>query len=285
MTDISTEIFDQHTLAKEGQKVPVWKARPFQLVSLLEMLKFHARSFIALIQNLEALLALSVYKDTPVNDDRKQDHLKDLEVTLLLCQIQGLEFSADYLEGVISTFKDKPSYQLLEKEIPIIQGRISDELKAPLFFYIPRDRAKYYQDEPLFGEKVADKFSKASTDIQEAGKCLAAARYTACVFHLMRVMEYSVQYLGKKLEIDLVTEKNWHNILEEVDKAIKGLPAKTSREKARRNKFSQASAFLRMVKDAWRNDVMHPKQTYTQEEAERVFRNVEDFMVHLAKKL
>jgi hypothetical protein len=30
---------------------------------------------------------------------------------------------------------------------------------------------------------------------------------------------------------------------------------------------------------------MHPKESYSEEEAERVFRNVKDFMVHVATKL
>jgi hypothetical protein len=98
-------------------------------------------------------------------------------------------------------------------------------------------------------------------------------------------MEVATQELGNRLGISLVDEKNWHNILDEVDKAIKKLPTASGHQKAARNRFAESSAHLRMVKDAWRNDVMHPKSTYTDEEAERVFRNVKDFMVHLATKL
>jgi len=176
-------------------------------------------------------------------------------------------------------------YKALKRIFGDLRRRIEDELSTVLLMHVPSQVAGYYDDAPLFGEAVALKFGDAVTDIQEAGKCFALARYTACVFHLMRVMEHSVQYLGKQLGVGLVEEKNWHNILDEVDKAIKNLPVGTGRQKGERNKFSQASAYLRMVKDAWRNDVMHPKGTYTGEEAERVFRNVKDFMVHLATKL
>ncbi len=162
--------------------------------------------------------------------------------------------------------------------------RIVDELNSHLFLQVSSTRAEYYKDKPQFGPEVADKFPKAITDVQEAGKCFATERYTACVFHLMRVMEIAVQSLGNKLGISQVNEKRWHNILGEVDKAIKALPIGDSQQKATRNRFAEASAHLRMVKDAWRNDVMHPKETYTEEEAERVFRNVKDFMVHLATK-
>jgi len=35
----SIELFDIEALAQEGEKVQVWEARPFQLVSLLDMLE------------------------------------------------------------------------------------------------------------------------------------------------------------------------------------------------------------------------------------------------------
>lgn len=197
----------------------------------------------------------------------------------------GFNFSAVYLERTIEGFNKKPSYDELAGNIDIAMDRIADETDSNLFLQIPYTHADYYQDEPQFGEGVSNKFPKTVGDIQESGKCFATGRYTATVFHLMRVMEFATQYLGKRLNINLVSEKNWHNILDEVDKAIKGMPTKSARQKALRNRFAEASAHLRMVKDAWRNDVMHPKETYTEEEAERVFRNVKDFMVHLATKL
>jgi hypothetical protein len=166
-----------------------------------------------------------------------------------------------------------------------VESNAWHELADSLFLLVPSEKSSYFQDEPLWGAEVADKFPKLVEDIQEAGKCFATARYTACVFHLMRVMEGAVQFLGGKLNINLVREKNWHNILDEVDKAIKNMNPKNSRQKAVRNKYSAASAYLRMVKDAWRNDVMHPKATYTEEEVERIFYNVQDFMIHLATKL
>jgi hypothetical protein len=205
------------------------------------------------------------------------------------CLKLGFNVSAFLLSGAIVRFSSKDLWKLTykdtEEEFKALQRAIHAELRVGLFLQVPASSGDYYDDKPQFGEAVTTKFSKTVTDIQESAKCFATGRYTACVFHLMRVMENATQYLGKRLNVSLVGEKNWHNILEEVDKAIKALPVTSSYQKGRRNRFSEASAHLRMVKDAWRNDVMHPKETYTEEEAERVFRNVKDFMVHLATKL
>lgn len=250
------------------------------------MLNFKAQLFVVMMDNLRLMQDIAnTRKGQEVTEKDHEFYLSNLLDAFTMCNKIGLSLTSVYLGRFIKRFDDKPSFEALNEEVGIIIGRIHDELGMFQFLQIPNERAPYYEDKPQFGEPVANKFPKAIADIQEAGKCFAAGLYTACVFHLMRVMEHSTQYLGKRLGISLVQEKNWHNILDEVDKAIKGMPTKTSRQKALRNRFAEASAHLRMVKDAWRNDVMHPKETYTEEEAERVFRNVKDFMVHLATKL
>src|SRR5579859_3823509 len=64
-------------------------------------------------------------------------------------------------------------------------------------------RAKYYCDTKLFGEEVDNRLPAVATDISEAGKCFATARWTAAVFHLMRVMEVGVQELATKIGANL----------------------------------------------------------------------------------
>lgn len=189
------------------------------------------------------------------------------------------------LERFLNSPPANLTYGLLLSEIAILRRSILNELFTCRTILIPTPEVKYYKDDPLFGEKVVNKFPKTVTDIQEAGKCLALGRYTACVFHLMRVMELAVHYLAKKLNINLTQVKTWHRILIAVDTEIENLPRQTSRQRTTRNRYAEVSAQLRMVKDAWRNSVMHPQETYTPEEAERSYQNVKDFMVHLASKI
>jgi len=114
-------------------------------------------------------------------------------------------------------------------------------------------------------------------DISEAGKCLSLNRPTASVFHLMRVMELAVQRFGNELSVTLVTEKNWQVILDQINAAIRKLDAKQPKTKS----YAQATSHLYNVKVAWRNEVMHPKQTYTFEEAKAIFDNVRTFVCDL----
>jgi hypothetical protein len=90
----------------------------------------------------------------------------------------------------------------------------------------------------------------------------------------MRIMEAALQKFGDKLGVTLSTEKNWQNILDEVNKAIKAMDHRASPTKA----YAGATAHLWNVKIAWRNEVMHPKQAYTDEEAKAIFGAVRTFL-------
>lgn len=161
-----------------------------------------------------------------------------------------------------------------------ITTRLYDEIENHgKFFYIPIDRANYFDTLEPFGRIVSQKFPKLTEDIQEAAKCYACGRYTACVFHLMRIMEHGVQRFGKKLGVKQVELLVWQVILDQTNKAISALPAKSSQTK----KFAAIAGHLYNVKLAWRNEVMHPKATYTEEEAEHLLSQIKFFMQHLSK--
>lgn len=157
--------------------------------------------------------------------------------------------------------------------------RMCDELEGRFFLFLPAESVPLYrQTEPLFGAAVEAKFPEMSEDISEAGKCLSLNRATAAVFHLMRSMEIAVQRFGDTLGVALATEKNWQNILDEINKAIKALDQKSAQTRA----FAEASAHLYNVKLCWRNAVMHPKQTYTDDEARSLFDAARVFIRDLA---
>ena len=169
------------------------------------------------------------------------------------------------------------TYSDASEAIGTLDKIIMLQLRENLFMFISPDRAAFYAKPQLFGEAVNNKFSGCQYDIEESGNCYAAGRGTACAFHLMRVMEVVLQEFGRGLGIVLANEKNWQNILDEVNKAIKALSGKDARTIA----LSQAAAHLYNVKVAWRNPTMHPKITYTLEEAADLLSAVKAFLNEL----
>ena len=160
--------------------------------------------------------------------------------------------------------------------------RMHDELKSRLFLYIPPIAARFYGVKQAFGSDVDTKFPEAISDIEESGDCIAVGRSTAGVFHLMRVMERALQKLGAQLGVENTSEKNWQNILDEVNKRVRALPEATIVEKSLKVEYATVGANLFNVKLAWRNPVMHPKDSYGPEEAVEIYETVKAFMRHLA---
>ncbi|MBL8552841.1 MAG: hypothetical protein JNL41_01085 [Phenylobacterium sp.] len=134
-------------------------------------------------------------------------------------------------------------------------------------------------DGPPLGHRVAAAFPDIQEDLSEAAACRALERPTASVFHLMRAMEAAVQALAAQLGIEGVT-REWGKLLSDMKREIEVMP----KGKAR-NAWSENHSLLYHVKQAWRNDVMHPNRTYTLAEADRIHDAVASYLEQLAELL
>jgi hypothetical protein len=161
--------------------------------------------------------------------------------------------------------------------VEALENRIHDELLSVQLYCVDSKNGNLMEaSEALFGEGVASRFPELSFDIEESGKCLALRRATASVFHLMRVMERAVQLISTSLNIKN-PEREWGKLLSDIHAAIE-----TMEKGARRDEWSAAHANLYHVKQAWRNTTMHPRKTYTEEQAEEIFRAVKAFMAQMS---
>ena len=84
----------------------------------------------------------------------------------------------------------------------------------------------------------------------------------------------------RDLEIQKI-EENWHNAIEQIEKAIRALPKADDRKQP----YSDAAAHFMYVKDAWRNRTAHIGKIYTDEKAQQILENVRGFMQVLATQL
>ena len=161
-----------------------------------------------------------------------------------------------------------------------IKESFAHELSSHLFFYVPTERAKYY-DETLgmFGNNVKDRFPSTISEIKNAGECFAFAQYTAAVFHLMRVMESALRAVSKSLGVNIDKTKNWGDMLIAINpRELKNIPAADQIYKSHQRFYDDVRVTLSSVKDAWRNLTMHLDRRYDEAEAEDVLRAVKTFM-------
>jgi hypothetical protein len=162
---------------------------------------------------------------------------------------------------------------------------IHDSLISREFLIIPSNKRDYFdQSKPLFGDEVEEKFQAASEDISEAGKCFAVDRFTATVFHLQRAMERVVQILGAKLNVALLDKNNvdldWGVIVANMKAPVEAMP-----KGGLKDRWSEALTLLIHVKQAWRHPTMHPKKTYTEEQARDILNATGAFIRYLASLL
>lgn len=143
----------------------------------------------------------------------------------------------------------------------------------------------------MFGDEFRARFLSVAFDLDEAAKCFALGRATACVFHLMRLMEIGIRAVARCLGIPDPTkpaERNWGTILraikEDLDAHVGQQPTKVWSIATDKEFFEGAYASLDAVRVAWRNPTMHIENKYTDDEAEHVFVAVKGFMMKLASR-
>ena len=175
-----------------------------------------------------------------------------------------------------------------ERMCGMLSVTIENELSLRKFFAIPDEKAKVYGDgtEPL-GSDVAASFPSSTFDASEAKRCFALSRNTACVFHLMRVLEIGLSAFAVKFNVS-ASHTNWETIINQIERAIKEPEQDQNRSptwKDDREFYSQCASHFRIVKDAWRNYTAHARGKYDEQEASDMLTSVRGFMQKLATRL
>ena len=164
-------------------------------------------------------------------------------------------------------------------------------LKRRQFVLVPEERSEYLDHPHLFGEQVSYAFPLAKNDISQAGNCLAVECCTACVFHLMRVVEHGIRALANDRDVNIskgpIELATWEQLIKELEKseaAIQQYPKTLARE-AQLNFYHGAMIEVRAFKNKFRNSVMHTRDEYDLHEAMSAFTHVRTFMQVLSEKI
>lgn len=279
--------------------------RPFQIVSLLNVIKLFAETFCWEIAHLEFAIGT-------LDEASKLDEKTDLgELAVIrhglskfqkMCESFEMTFSVEVIEGSLVRLNQSrlgikalhPTNRMVIDELRGILKALYIELETTVFMCIPRARAKLYDQPELFGLEVSAKFREANKEVTQAGNCLAAGNSTATVFHLMRALEHGLRALAKRLRVkykrSLKTPtdlRDWGDILTAIEDKVDEIEQKprTHKREADLRFYHGAVAQFRHFKNAWRNHVMHARVLYEGDEAGVVMRHVSEFMQHLATRL
>ena len=244
---------------------------------------FNLRQFTDLMAGLESLRSVAlVLRDESLSKEPLAVLSQQLRDAVGSFSELGLVVSAGKSEIVCNQLGalEAGSTKMLGQTLEDLAQTVQIEMAAHLFMYIEPTKAYYYSGDNLFGSEVSACFPSIEYDIEEAGKCLALNRSSACVFHLMRVLEVGLYTMAEDLSIENIQE-NWQNTIEQIEKAIRGLPKPDERKAS----YADAATHFMYVKDAWRNRTMHVGRVYTDEKAQQIFDNTKGFMQALATRL
>lgn len=285
--------------------IPPWEEMHYRLVSLWDIMdRFLLNEIVGAVGRLAA--TTQVLQDEPRQTAFPKtdydDLVRDLKIILDCATTNGMLASQasarDALEILKRVQPNQPivstDRHLLGSACGATVGRFSDEAKGRYVLVLPSPMIHLYeQAEPLFGVTVDTQFKKlARREIEEAGKCLALDRNTACVFHLMRAIEVALEAVRTCLGIPAPTKgqhKAWGAALDRIREEIEGRekltwPRQWS-SKEDKKLFQQVYASLDAIKDAWRDSTMHVESDYNAREAAHLFALTKGFMQKVASRL
>ena len=196
----------------------------------------------------------------------------------------GLTVTAEAVDDIIRSIVHGEGMGAMPTLVHVFNKTIIYEFKSKAVFTLPGYQAKFNRPpQKVFGDDVCDSFPSALADLEEACKCLAFARSTAGVFHLMRATEAGLKSAAKLLGIPYAP--SWEAYITQLNTKITAKhKTKTVRWKRDEPYFKELLGDFQAIKLAWRNPTMHIVRRYTQEEAEDVLVAVRAFMQRLATR-
>jgi hypothetical protein len=182
---------------------------PNRLRSLWDMLELDTAAFYEATRTLQHLITFIserkvtshetandgsvtiVAIDNPVTLNLLKDRNVDLRSAL---NVLGAKITLMALDDYDKTLKELPTWDAIDRHARDISRTLRRELtQAKVPALSDQERLWFAPPVPLFGDKFERRFqTKGAFELDEAAKCLALARPTAAVFHLMRLMEVGI---------------------------------------------------------------------------------------------
>jgi len=269
--------------------------RPYQIVSLLDMLQEYAFGFYEVLIRLEKLrntastfsLAGS-YSSSPYKIDEivREEISNSLGAMRTECETLDLDDTSGLISFIESELRRKGesyTYNDLLKDIETISFSFARGLGKRFFFILSDDKKKYFQKDDLFGVEVTQAFPSCGDNIRNAGSCYALEQWDASVFHLMTILGRGLDAMAAKFGVPF-QNTTWHTVIEQIEAKVRRMDSSFGPDwKEQQKFFSQAASQFMFLKDAWRNHVMHGRDVYDEGKALSIFTHVRSVMRALAE--
>lgn len=269
-----------------------------RILSLQEIMdEFNFAVFLSLSRGVEGLIMrtpASLMAEREIDADVRRT-VRDLFALRRPDFVElGLRLSTMTIDRIVRVL-DKPNstfgeYRPLLLEL---QGRLEDEAFSRRFFQISVREAEYYNRWFDGWMEVLTRFPDAASDVEEAAKCFALARYAAAVFHSTQIVEVGLLALGQFIQVS--DPKSGYTAVTRELKRILDKNYKTEMndfERVNHAFLEQVHGTVEALKNAWRNKIHHAqgrlvllREDFTPEIAEEILMATRAFMRRLATEM
>lgn len=219
----------------------------------------------------------------------KDGIVRELELIKALCADLDLDATASTAERMLTLTTTARRYAEFGDLAHELESRLLDQLKKRFCFSLSLSEAEYYAKPREGWEKIIDRFPATATDIEEARKCFALARYAAAVFHSVQIVETGLIDLGKIVGV-IDPLSGWTATTKALKKIIDaGHSGRTPFQQKHFAFFEQIHGTIEGLKNAWRNKVSHAQgkltlltSDFSPEVAEEILFATRAFMRRLA---
>jgi hypothetical protein len=288
-----------------------WPPRPFQIVSLFDVIQFPADQFLrasGLVASMSAGLKHTLQEAAPtltLSDHTREALGEQLELIKKLFTLVGLTYSIDEINFILtkSLTDPKETYATFCALLDSLARRMSDEAKRKTYLYMPPDDSKYYYDPNVrsskrsFSDRLANAFPSAVDDLTKGTQAYATGCDTACVFHMMRAVEHGLRAMAQTLKVRFpgkpgkppkaIEFQQWGDVITEIGKKVTAMENKPRTKKRDVDLvfYGEAASQFHYFKTSWRNHVMHSRTFYEHDDAAIVMRHTVEFMEHISGRL
>lgn len=262
---------------------------------------FRPQQMVLAVGRMERNLAY-LYKRKGKDERRRKWAIFHLKEIRALAKRSGLRTTVMATTACIETLQQRDYTtdrhadvrQHLENMAGQIRRLVTWEMVGLVYFEIPSDDVHYWEEKKPYTPVVYKQFPKAAWDIEQASKCIAVNRYTACVFHLMCAIDVAIQRLAMRFKVKVTLSMSWKIILDKLGTKIdqkypsklpQGRTPLTTRQRLKGARYKEVLLLLDRVREAWRNDTMHSRRQYDDQEAIEIFEAVGTFMNRVARIL
>jgi hypothetical protein len=216
------------------------------------------------------------------------DHALDAEATANLFEQMGLPGSAGVLREHAARFRERAVIAVISAGCRTVFEALKGELATHLWVTTDQSGRRYLSTgyKEVFDKCCFPLFDSLAYDMNEAVLCYALDRNTACVMHLMRIVEGGLRKLGKSVGVQLNNRngspKSWQVVANELVHKANASNYKTSRARKRAQMRSLAvDRFNSLVRT--RNACAHPDHNYDRNEALEFMVHIPPFVAQVAR--